>query len=171
MLNLIQEDCNRHCTACNSLLDSSLISSEGFPVQGSFMKSPVNGYALADCLPFKELVYRLKSMPRLKMLLVGQAEKARESHVAAAALKGSEAVAHAKAVSAAIRAKEESDGTRRRAELDLKLQRAIDARYEMTQTMLASLTLVRPSPPQLLLPHDAKNSSCCPTSLLHLESR
>lgn len=66
----------------------------------------------------------------------------RESQLAAAASRSSEKVAHARAVAAAARAKEESEGSRRRAEWDLKLQRAGDARYEMTQTMLSSLALV-----------------------------
>ena len=71
-----------------------------------------------------------------------QAERARETQLAAAALKGSEKAAHIKAVAAAARAKEELQGSRRRAEWEQKLQRAGDARYEMTQTMLSSLALV-----------------------------
>ena len=72
-----------------------------------------------------------------------QAGRVRESQLAAAQLRGSEKSAHVKAVTAAARAKEEAEGSRRRAEWDLKLQRAGDARYEMTQTMLSSLALVR----------------------------
>ncbi len=71
-----------------------------------------------------------------------QAEKVRETQMAAAALRGSEKAAHVRAVTAAARAKEELEGSRRRAEWEQKLQRAGDARYEMTQTMLSSLALV-----------------------------
>lgn len=71
-----------------------------------------------------------------------QAGRARETQQAAAALKGSEKAAHIRAVTAAARAKEELEGSRRRAEWEQKLQRAGDARYEMTQTMLSSLALV-----------------------------
>lgn len=67
----------------------------------------------------------------------------RESQLAAAAAKGGETAAHAKAVLLAARAKEEAEVSRRRAEWEQKLQRAGDARYEMTQTILSSLALVR----------------------------
>ena len=71
-----------------------------------------------------------------------QAERVRETQLAAAALKGSEKAAHIKAVTAAAKAKEALEGDRRRLEWEQKLQRAGDARYEMTQTMLSSLALV-----------------------------
>lgn len=74
--------------------------------------------------------------------LLSQADKVREGQLAAAALRGSEKAAHVRAVAAAARAREELEGSRRRAEWESKLQRAGEARYEMTQTMLSSLALV-----------------------------
>ena len=80
-------------------------------------------------------------------ILRWQAERVRELQIAAAAARGGETAAHAKAVAAAARAREEADAVRRRADLELRLQRAVDARHELTQTVLASLAPVSLCPP------------------------
>lgn len=88
----------------------------------------------------------------------------RELQIAAAAARGGETAAHAKAVSAAARAREEADAVRRRADLELRLQRAVDARHELTQTVLASLAPVSlrtlcASPRSSWLPKKIANAS------------
>ena len=104
-------------------------------------------------------LHALPGCDTYKALPCWQAERVRELQIAAAAARGGEAAAHAKAVSAAARAREEADAARRRTDLELRLQRAVDARHELTQTVLASLAPVSLLPSLRLTTLQSANAS------------